>query len=182
MLKIITAPDKILAKKTENYIFKDKDRYLPRFLKGMEASLLSADDPKGVGLAAPQVGKSVSIFMAKPSEKSKISVFINPVMLDTKSRPKKNTKGREYRKLEGCLSLPNIWGEVVRADEIKLSYFDEKGKVHVEKFDGFMATVIQHEIDHLVGILFPKRVLEQGGKLFKSRKENGKDVFDELEI
>ncbi|MDO8461008.1 MAG: peptide deformylase, partial [bacterium] len=62
-------------------------------------------------------------------------------------------------------------------------FIDENGKPHKRKFSGFIATIIQHEYDHLHGILFPKRVLEQKGKLYKSRKnKEGKDVFEEIEI
>jgi len=92
--------------------------------------------------------------------------------------------GKEHlRKLEGCLSLPDIWGDVQRFPRITVRYLDETGKQHKRKFRGFMSTVIQHEIDHLNGTLFPKRVLEQGGTLYKSEKdEKGEDVFEELKI
>lgn len=181
MLKIVTAPNSVLSKKAENYNF-SKGKVQEKFLKGMEEALLSADDPKGVGLAAPQVNKSVRIFMAKPNEKSKTEVFINPKILESSPSKKKKTKKDDYKKLEGCLSLPNIWGEVERDEKVLLEWIDEKGSRKTKKFSGFMATIIQHEIDHLNGVLFPKRVLEQNGKLYKSHKENGKDVFEELKI
>ncbi|EKD85790.1 MAG: hypothetical protein ACD_37C00611G0001, partial [uncultured bacterium] len=90
---------------------------------------------------------------------------------------------RRVKKLEGCLSLPAIWGEVLRAPTVILSYQTENGKPQTKKFTGFMSTIIQHEVDHLNGILFPKRVLEQRGQLYKSTKnEKGEDEFEELNI
>lgn len=181
MTKIVTAPDEVLSKKAKEFDFVKNKKTLPLLLHEMEKALLSASDPKGVGLAAPQIGKSVAIFMAKPTDKSPISVFINPVILEADELKKR--KKRRVKKLEGCLSLPNIWGEVLRSDSVKISYFDKKGKVVIKKFTGFMATIVQHETDHLNGILFPKHVLEQKGKLYKSYKnEEGADEFEELSI
>lgn len=152
----------------------------------MEEALNSATDPVGVGLAAPQVGKSLQIFIAKPSLKSKTSVFINPVIMKTEDKEDAMSNGHKKKsgkKLEGCLSLKDIWGEVKRHDKIWLSYMDEKGRKHKREFRGFMAIIVQHETDHLNGILFPKRVLEQQGMLYKSEKdEKGHDVFEEIKI
>ena len=64
-------------------MFGKDDKNLPELLAQMEKALLEASDPKGVGLAAPQIGKSIAIFMTKPTEKSKISVFINPIITDS---------------------------------------------------------------------------------------------------
>ena len=98
-------------------------------------------------------------------------------------RGKSGSKQKRVRKLEGCLSLKDIWGDVVRSPEVTLEYFDEKGKKHTKTFNGFLATIIQHEMDHLEGILFPKRVLEQKGTLYKSEKdEKGQDIFEEIKI
>jgi peptide deformylase len=147
----------------------------------MEESLDFATDPIGVGLAAPQVGKSLAIFIIKPTEKSKAQVFINPKITKIEE-PTGKAKGKT-KKLEGCLSLHNIWGEVERAKAVWLEYLDETGKPHHKKFTGFIATIIQHEVDHLNGILFPKRVLEQKGTLYESKKNNkGEDIFEELTI
>ena len=86
-------------------------------------------------------------------------------------------------KLEGCLSIPKIWGKVKRAKTLSLRYQDEKGNIHKEKFSGFIATIIQHETDHINGILFTQRVLEQKGKLYQTGKdEEGKEVLEEIII
>ncbi len=182
MSKIISAPDSVLSQKAPDFIFGKDKSALEKLLKEMEIALLSASDPKGVGLAAPQIGKSIAVFITKPTDKSKITEFINPVILDAEKAPEKNEK-EKVKKLEGCLSLPNIWGEVLRAPEVTLSYYDKKGKNYIKKFTGFMATIVQHETDHLNGILFPKHVLEQKGTLYKSSKnEKGEDEFEELTI
>lgn len=182
MSKIIIAPNDVLGKTAEPFDFKNNGKSLSFFLKQMEEALLSASDPKGVGLAAPQIGKSLAIFITKPTEKSKISAFINPRIVETQPSQKPEAKSK-LRKLEGCLSLPTIWGEVRRSPSITIEFQTPKGKKQTKEFSGFMATIIQHEMDHLEGILFPRRVLEQKGRLYKSSKnEKNEDEFEELSI
>lgn len=186
MLPIVTAPNDVLSQpaKPVNKI----DNSVHQLIKEMTQSLISAIDPEGVGLAAPQVGKSLQIFIIKSSPKSPLLTFINPVMhvpADSKLPVKRTGKRKEKKgvKLEGCLSLKDIWGMVDRYPTIVLSYLDEKGQQHEKKFAGLMATIIQHEYDHLQGILFPKHVLEQGHQLYKSVKdEAGETVFEEIQI
>lgn len=181
MTPILNAPNVVLSKVAEPYDFKDK-KELENLLNKMEEALLSASDPKGVGLAAPQIGVSKSIFIAKPTEKSKITIYINPKIIESDKLEANETKTK-IKRLEGCLSLPTIWGEVKRFGTVTLTYQDEKGKEVTKKFTGFMATIVQHEVDHLNGILFPRRVLEQKGKLYKSFKnEKNQDEFEELTI
>lgn len=185
-MKIISAPDPVLstpAKEVEKV-----DQQILKLIDEMEIALDSAKDPEGVGLAAPQVGKSLRLFIAKPSPKDKTKVFINPVIIEQAEPTKKFTRARkvgkkkEPQKLEGCLSLKDIWGVVKRSPTATVQYTNEKGERKTEKFSGFMGTIVQHETDHLNGILFPRRVLEQKGKLYKSYKEKGEDVFEELEL
>jgi peptide deformylase len=185
--KIVTAPNPVLS--TIAQPVSRVDNSVVKVIKQMKEALISTTDPKGVGLAAPQIGKSLQIFLAKPTDKSEISVFINPEIIEKSPdrslvlRPKKSNGEDDSKKLEGCLSLPNIWGPVLRADSLTLAFLDEQGKPHKQKFKGFMSTIIQHEMDHLVGVLFPKRVLEQNGTLYKSHKnKKGEDEFEEIEI
>lgn len=194
MLKIVQAPNPVLSQKTKEV--KKVDKSILKLLEGMTQALLSAKDPVGVGLAAPQVEKSLRIFIAKPTLKSKNQIFINPKIIqktkinhltidsDSVQQLKASSSKESKRtKLEGCLSLPNIWGEVKREPEITVSYLDEKGNLLTRKFSGFIATIIQHELDHLNGTLFTKRVLEQKGILYKSHKnEKGEDEFEKIEI
>lgn len=187
MLKIISAPNPILSQ-TAKPVPKVTAAVL-RIIAEMKQALIKTTDPKGVGLAAPQVGKSLRIFLAKPTDNSKILVFINPEIIERSSevdyvkRSKDDQSEKASKKLEGCLSLPTIWGPVLRAQSLTLTFLDENGSLHEQKFQGFLATIIQHETDHLNGILFPKRVLEQKGILYKSHKNaKGEDEFEELEI
>lgn len=165
----------------------------------MEKTLLDTSDPIGVGLAAPQVGLLLRIFLVRPTEKSKVLFFINPEILSiskssndfiSQSGRKKKAiddgkipppKGK--RLLEGCLSIPEIWGYVQRKKEITISYLDENGNKNKESFTNFPAIIVQHEIDHLDGILFTKHVMEQNEKLYRSHKNSkGDDEFDEISI
>lgn len=197
MLKILNVPNPVLSESAKQ--ISKIDASVLKLVEEMKISLLSAKDPVGVGLAAPQIGKSLQIFIAKPTSKSKIQVFINPTIVqnteashltidnDRVNKLNKTIGEKSSTKLEGCLSLPNIWGEVKRDPTIKLQYqliTNNHGLItKTHTFSGFMATIIQHEMDHLQGILFPKRVLEQKGTLYKSHKnEKNEDVFEEIEI
>lgn len=185
VLPIVRAPNPILSQPSQPV--KRIDSLILRLVGEMKTTLESTRDPEGVGLAAPQVGKSLRLFIAKPTSKSDMLVFINPEILSKSDAlvPLKRPRGSKNKKagaLEGCLSLPTIWGPVLRAPVVELRYLDEKGKSHKKTFKGFLATIIQHEYDHIQGILFPKRVLEQKGKLYKSHKEEGQDAFEEIEI
>ena len=182
MIPIITAPDPVLSRHAKKVAKVNKG--ILALLKEMEETLLSATDPEGVGLAAPQIGKSLSIFITKPTPKSPVSVFINPrILKELDDEPTAKKKKSDSARLEGCLSLPTIWGEVKRSPSLVLSYMDAKGKKHEKTFRGFMATIIQHENDHLHGTLFTQRVLKQSGTLYKSHKdEKGQDEFEEFEI
>lgn len=207
MQKIVQAPSEVLSVKAQPVGKIDKS--VQKLLSEMEKTLLSARDPEGVGLAAPQIGKSLRIFIVKQSPRSPILTFINPViekffdnpelkkpistqsakiakMKKKLSEAKSASGGPKIDKgvqLEGCLSLNTIWGVVKRHDEVVLSFQDELGARHTKTYDGFIATIIQHEYDHLDGVLFPKRVLEQENKLYKSVKnKDGETEFEELEI
>ncbi|HSA84023.1 MAG TPA: peptide deformylase [Patescibacteria group bacterium] len=192
MLKIVQAPEEVLSTKAK--IVKEIDKQIKLLLKDMEESLAAAKDPEGVGLAAPQVGKSLQIFLIKQSPKSPLLTFINPKIEgffehehenEQTESAKKHKKSRREKgvQLEGCLSLKDVWGVVTRNHGVELSYMDEHGKHHREKFHGFLATIIQHEFDHLQGILFPKRVLEQKNKLYHSSKNaQGETEFEEISL
>ncbi len=184
MLPIVKAPHSVLSSQAE--LVKTIDHGVKKLIEEMKDTLLNTHDPEGVGLAAPQVGKSLQLFLAKPTVKSPFLVFINPKIInesETMQELKRPKKSNAPGKLEGCLSLVDIWGIVRRHSAITVSYTDETGKQHTKKFTGFLATIIQHETDHLHGILFPKRVLEQQGKLYKSHKnKKAEDEFEEITI
>lgn len=148
----------------------------------MRQTLLLSSNPKGVGLAAPQIGVSYRVFITKPWEKSKIRVFINPEIIKQSVELTDGVPERD-NKFEGCLSIPKIWGKVQRLSSLTLRFQDESGKTHEENFQGFLATIIQHETDHTNGILFPQRILEQKGKLYQSTRDaDGKEILEEIGI
>lgn len=191
MLKIVQAPNVVLSQPARSV--KKIDKEILTLIKNMEEALLAAKDPEGVGLAAPQVGKLLQLFIVKEEKQSPLLVFINPklhILKDATLIPEQKEvskeKGEEREngvKLEGCLSLKDVWGVVRRYNTMKLSYLDAQGKHYTKTFDGFLATIIQHEVDHLHGILFPRRILEQKGKLYKSKKnDKGETVFEEMKI
>lgn len=143
-------------------------------LKSMIKLTKTFKNPEGVGLASTQVGLDESFFVAKKGQKF-ISV-INPKIISSSKKTKKY--------FEGCLSIPNIWGEVKRHLSIKVSYQDENRENHTVLLKGTLAWIFQHEIDHLNGILFAERVLEQKGKFYKytGKDKTGTDMFEEVTI
>ena len=139
VLPILTGADNpMLRAKAKNV--GDINKELKSLVKDMEETMTKAD---GVGLAAPQVGKSIRLCIARIEDT--VTILINPVI--TKRSDKKVIDQ------EGCLSLPGVWVDVARACDIQLTYSDLKGKTQERQLSGFSARVVQHEIDHLNGIL-----------------------------
>ena len=178
MKAIVHVPNPVLV--TPAAPVRSFDKRLVKLISDLKETLVSTTNPKGVGLAATQIGQSLRVFVTKPNEKSSIRVYINPEIID---RSKQLTEGVPQRenKFEGCLSIPKIWGRVKRATSLTLRYQDEKGAAHEEKCTGFLATIIQHETDHINGILFTQRVLEQKGKMYQAAKDtDGKEILEEI--
>ncbi len=124
---------------------------------------------QGVGLAGPQVGHSEAIFVidtepfreGDPEAEIYKGAFINPKIT--------NESGVDFTFNEGCLSLPDIHEDVTRKSEIDIEYTDENGQRRKEHFKGYVARVIQHEYDHLQGIVFTDH-LSQLKKMVLKRK------------
>lgn len=123
---------------------------------------------EGVGLAAPQIGQNIRLFIvdteqiSKDDQKSGIKkVFINPTVIEE--------TGEDYSYEEGCLSIPHIRADVTRPERVKIKYLDTDFKEYTEIFDGFDARVIQHEYDHIEGILFVDRLKPLKKKLLKKK-------------
>ncbi len=151
-IKIETGQDnEILRKKSE--LIKQIDKKVLKLLKEMEKSM---KEEKGVGLAAPQVGENIRMILVLLNNKNLIPM-INPVITV-------HSDATEIGE-EGCLSLPGIWGNVKRYKEITARYQNEKGEKQILKLEGFNARIIQHEIDHLDGILFIDRLDSDGNLL-----------------
>lgn len=123
----------------------------------------------GVGLAAPQIDRAIRLFIidAEPfgEEDEKLKgfkkVFINPRMVDQ--------SGPEWYFNEGCLSFPDLRSDVSRKSIIKVNYFDENFQQHEESFTGIAARIIQHEYDHIEGIVFVDRVSPLKRRLMKNK-------------
>lgn len=141
--------DPVLRKKAKT-IEKDHPK-LDEIIENMWETMYYSD---GVGLAAPQVGMSIRMFVIdassgadeEPELEGFKKVFINPEIIET--------KGEEWTMNEGCLSLPEIREDVNRPDEVTIKYLDENFEEHLETYKGFAGRVIQHEYDHLEGIMF----------------------------
>ena len=155
---IIAYGDPVLKQKAEK-INLSKINELKLLIRDLWDTMYNA---KGVGIAAPQIGVSKAIFVADFSffkdednffEKELINmkqVFINPIII--------NEKGEDFTYPEGCLSIPNISENVVRKSSLKINFFDEKLVLHKMECSGIIARVIQHEYDHLQGILFTDKL------------------------
>src|SRR3989344_9470085 len=164
-MNIVYTPNPVLLKKTKP-VEKITVEILT-LIEEMKAVLRESDI--GVGLAAPQVGASLQIFLVSPQladkekkDKEKISVYINPKIISKSPVKKAKTKkgkrkpsesdgkpSKSEAKLEGCLSIPDVWGPVTRSTKISLRYLDEKGNPHQDEFSGFMAPIIQHAMEPL---------------------------------
>ncbi|MFT6814658.1 MAG: peptide deformylase [Sphingobacteriales bacterium] len=140
-----------------NPVLKRKADDIPKDHKGIHDLIKNMfntmDNAKGVGLAGPQVGQSLRIFVVDTTvfdEEEEVlpmrKAFINAQMLDE--------SGKIWPYSEGCLSIPEVREDVSRKSEIKIKYYDENFKEHIEEFDGIPARIIQHEYDHIEGILF----------------------------
>lgn len=173
MFKMVLAPDNRLRVKTKP-VKKFGDKYKD-IISEMIKLTQTFIDPEGVGLASTQIGLNEQYFIAKKEDGTFKAVF-NPKIL------KYSKKTKEV--FEGCLSIPNFWGEIVRSVGVTVSYQDESGQEHTEKLTGLDAHIFQHECDHLQGKLFMDRVMEQKGRLFKivGKDRAGADVFEEVTL
>lgn len=160
--KITQSGDPVLREKAKKVTKVDKK--IKDLIQDLKDTLAIQKDPEGVGLAAPQIGKSLQIFLAKYKDFER--VVINPTIVDISKKIAKNEK-KNKEILEGCLSLPHYYGPLKRASSVKLSYLNEKGEEITEEFVDFKAQIILHEIDHLNGILFVDRLLEEKKPLYK---------------
>jgi peptide deformylase len=134
-----TAPDASVLRKKAVEV-KNVDKLITQLLDDMVETMYSAN---GIGLAAPQIGLSKRLIVADIGD--------GPIKL---INPKILTQEGAVWGLEGCLSIPNVYGEVERAEKVTVRYMDEKGKMIKREADGLLARVFQHEIDHLDGKLF----------------------------
>ncbi len=165
VLPIVKIPNKVLGTKTRPV--KTISEKLRKLIEDMENTLKVQKDPEGVGLAAPQIGLDLSFFIIKPNKTKPAKVFINPEIKEIAKDTQRKVEKEDKSSLEGCLSIDKIWAAVRRPQKILLAYETLDGEKKEEWIEGFDAVIIQHEVDHLHGILFPQRALEQNKTLFK---------------
>lgn len=174
ILPIVAYGDPVLRKMSI-----DIDKNFPnlqQLLTDMQETMINA---QGVGLAAPQIGKAIRLFIVDTSP------FGNDEELDAKERDfltnfKKvfinaqilNEDGDEWAFNEGCLSIPDIREDVFRPERVTIEYFDENFNKHTDVLDGLAARVVQHEYDHIEGILFTDKISSLKKRLIKKRLEN----------
>jgi len=173
ILPIVAYGNPVLKKGAKN-ITQDYPE-LDQFIYNMWETMYKAS---GVGLAAPQVGVGIRLFVVDASpfaedeelsqeEKEQLSgfkkVFINPELEES---------GEEWAFNEGCLSIPEVREDIYRQEKIHITYFDENFKEHQETFTGLPARVIQHEYDHIEGILFTDKLSPLKKRLIKGKLNN----------
>jgi peptide deformylase len=161
----------VLKKKSEN--ISEEYPNLSKLIEDMWETMYAS---KGVGLAAPQIGLSVRIFVIDtkpfasddeldPAEAKTLEffkkVFINPQII--------KEEGDLWSFNEGCLSIPEVREDVNRKEKITIQYRDEKFKLHTEILDGLAARVVQHEYDHIEGILFTDHLSSLKKRLIKNK-------------
>ncbi len=174
ILPIIGYGDSVLRKKGEE--ISNEYPELDLLIKNMFDTMYNAN---GVGLAAPQVGLPIRLFIVDTtpfSDNDELSkqeqeelkgfkkIFINAKIL--------KEEGGLWAFNEGCLSIPGIHEDVVREDKITIEYYDENFQKHSETYDGLRARVIQHEYDHIEGILFTDKISSFKKRLIEKKLKN----------
>ena len=174
ILPIVAYGDAVLKKEA-----KEIDKDYPKLSELIDNMYETMYGAYGVGLAAPQVGLAIRLFLvdASPfaddedlSEKEREQMknfkktFINAQILEE--------EGEEWAFNEGCLSIPDVREDVFRQPKIKIQYQDENFDTHIEEYDGLIARVIQHEYDHIEGVLFTDKLSSFKKRLIKGRLTN----------
>jgi len=174
ILPIVAYGDPVLKKRSE---FIDKD--YPGFKELLENMWETMYGASGVGLAAPQIGLAIRLFVIDASpfaddeelteeDRKQLAdfkqVFINPVI--------EEETGDEWPFNEGCLSIPDVREDVSRNEYIKITFLDENFKEHTQEYSGIAARVIQHEYDHIEGILFTDKLSALKKRLLKGKLSN----------
>lgn len=176
ILPIVAYGDPVLKREAQE--IEDSYPNLDKLIENMFETMYEA---AGVGLAAPQIGESIRLFIvdgspfAEPEEDGGIDpravglddfkkVFINPVI--------EEENGEEWGFNEGCLSIPEIREEVYRKERVTVSYYNEKWELKEEEFDGYAARIVQHEYDHVDGVLFTDRISPLKKRLLSKKLGN----------
>jgi peptide deformylase len=175
-MKIVNIPHPTLREKAK--VVEKNTKEFSSFLSKMKEMLANASNPKGVGLAAPQVDSLYRVFLTLiEDEQKEPQEFINPKISDH-SEKKAFGPDPENPRLEGCLSMPGLYGPVPRWEWVEVDFQKVENGEFVsdkKKFSGFHARVIQHELDHLDGILFTDYSLQYDLPVYI---EKGKELVE----
>ena len=161
--KIITAPHPLLREKSKPV--NPQTRKVARVVEALITTLEATKEPQGIGLSAVQIGQPLRIFIIKKGQR--FVPFINPKIVWRSEKKLTEVLTEKQRYLEGCLSLPGYYGFVNRPYQVRLIWRNLEGKTKEKKFEGKLAVCVQHEYDHLDGILFTDHLLKQGGKIYQ---------------
>lgn len=174
ILPIVAYGDPLLRKETEE-ITAD----YPKFYELLENMFETMYEARGIGLAAPQIGAAVRVFIVDATpfgedddlseEEQKFNATFKRVFINAKILEE---TGDEWAFNEGCLSIPDVREDVFRKPNIVVEYFDENFKKHKETFSGMAARIIQHEYDHIEGILFTDKLSPLKKRLIKGKLAN----------
>ena len=164
ILQVVAYGDPVLKRVAD-----DIDKDYPEFEKLLEDMWETMYNAEGVGLAAPQIGKSIRLFLVdatpfseeEPELADFKKVFINAEILEE--------EGDEWAFSEGCLSIPEIREDVNRQETIRIRYQDENFNEFEEEFSGLAARVIQHEYDHIEGVLFTDKLSAMRKRLLSKK-------------
>lgn len=174
ILPIVAYGDPVLKKKAKE-IDKDYPK-LDVLLENMYETMYGA---YGVGLAAPQIGLPIRLFLVDTEPFAEDEAFTKEEQEQLKNFRKTfinatilEEEGDEWAFNEGCLSIPDVREDVFRQPKIKIQYQDENFETHVEEYDGLIARVIQHEYDHIEGILFTDKLSSFKKRLIKGKLTN----------
>jgi peptide deformylase len=159
ILDVLTYPDRFLTQPTK--AVENIDGKIQKMIDNMAETMY---DAPGAGLASIQVGfdKSIIVYDSLPGETNKsLQVLLNPVILES--------EGEILSENEGCLSVPDFRSDVKRSSLVLVEGIDREGNPLKIEAEGYMAIVLQHEIDHLNGILFIERISSLKRQLYKRR-------------
>lgn len=174
ILPIVAYGDPVLKKEA-----KEIDKDYPKLKELLENMYETMYGAYGVGLAAPQIGLPIRLFLVDTepfaedesfteAEQEQLKhfkkTFINAQILEE--------EGDEWAFNEGCLSIPDVREDVFRQPKIKIQYQDENFETHIEEYDGLIARVIQHEYDHIEGVLFTDKLSSFKKRLIKGKLTN----------
>ena len=189
-MQIITIPHRTLRTKAQEITKVDKK--LIKFVKKLQDTLAEARNPQGVGLAAPQVDRTWRVFATQlPDKNGRLSArlikhYINPIITDRSGKLiLGETADDKDAREEGCLSMPGYYGPVPRSKWIELLWYELEGNELVKRearFENFPARVIQHEVDHLDGILFTDYSLKYDLPVYKENRFGKLVEIDKSEL